>query len=179
MARRLGLSATSLIKSVALCGLVAISSGSVHLAWGSVSDTVTTEQTEQAGAGPLPMLAALQQSEEIAFAPDALVARPLFSATRRPRATVDPVVEPTPEIVSIAPPPEEPPPVYIVGGVIVSTGVRKILLRRELREPAKWLSQGEMTGEGWTIASIRSDGVVLKRGEREVAMPFRASVVSQ
>jgi hypothetical protein len=178
MARRLGLPAMSPIRAGALCALVALSSGSVHLAWGSVADTFIVDKTGHEPSVMAPMLAAFQSNQDTGFTPDALIIRPLFSASRRPRARVEPVPEPPPQVVSIAPPPEEPPPVYIVGGVIVSSGIRKILLRREPREPAKWLNQGEMTGEGWTIASIRADAVVLERGGREVEMPLRVSAVS-
>jgi len=179
MARKLNLSAMALAKTGMICGLVALSTGSVHLAWGSVVNPMSAGSIGAKPSEASAMLAILQAGTETTFVPDALVARPLFSASRRQPVQPEPVVEPPPNPISSAPPPEEPPPSYIVGGLIVSDGVRKILLKREQREAAKWLSQGEMTGEGWTIVSIKTDGAILERGGREFAVPLRMIVNAQ
>ncbi|GEO17699.1 hypothetical protein MAE02_53950 [Microvirga aerophila] len=125
------------------------------------------------------MLIAFQADAETTFVPDALVARPLFSPSRRQAAQIEPMVEPPVEVASVASPPEEPPPSYIVGGLIVSAEVRKILLRREQREAAKWLSQGDVTGEGWTVVSIKTDGAILEREGREFVVPFRVNTAAR
>jgi hypothetical protein len=172
-------SAMTLAKAGAVCGLVALSTGSVHFAWGSVAHPMSADAFEDKRSDASTMVAVLQAGADTTFVPDALVTRPLFSASRRQPVQPEPVVEPPVEAASVASSPEEPPPSYIVGGVIVSAGVRKILLRREQREAAKWLSQGEMTGEGWTIVSIKTDGAVLERGGREFAVPLRINVNAQ
>jgi hypothetical protein len=179
MARRLILSAASLVKAGAVCALVALSTGSVHLAWGSVAHPLPAVSLDPKPSETSGMLVALQAGGETNFAPNALLARPLFSPSRRQPVQAEPIVETPAEVVSVAPAPEEPPPSYIVGGLVVSAEVRKILLRREQREAAKWLSQGDMTGEGWTIVSIKPDGVVLERGGREFAVPLRVNAHAQ
>jgi hypothetical protein len=118
------------------------------------------------------ILPGLHADRAPAFAPEALVARPVFSATRRPRGEIEPV--PEPEAPEPAAPPHPPaPPSYLVDGVMVFAETRKILLRRQPREPGQWLSQGDTTQEGWTILSIRADEIVLEQGGQSVAMSPR------
>jgi hypothetical protein len=175
MARNLMLSAASLTKAGLVCGLAALSTGSMHFAWGSVAHSLPAASLAQRPSETSTALVALQADAETTFVPDALIVRPLFSPGRRQAAQIEPIMEPPAEVASVASPPEELRPSYIVGGLIVSAEVRKILLRREQREAVKWLSQGDMTGDGWTVVSIKTDGAILKRGGREFVVPFRAN----
>ena len=175
MARKLISTATSLTRAGAVCCLAALSIGSMHFAWGSVAHSLPAASLEPKPSETSTVLVTLQADAETTFVPDALIVRPLFSPGRRQAAQIEPIMEPPAEVASVASPPEELPPSYIVGGLIVSAEVRKILLRREQREAVKWLSQGDMTGDGWTVVSIETDGAILKRGGREFAVPFRAN----
>lgn len=178
MTLKLRTSRTFCLRAGALFGLAMASAGSVHLAWSKVADPIVV------GHGSLPeqtsvtmVLAALQPVGGPGFAPDALIARPLFSSSRRPKAPAEPVPEPV-EAMPAAPP-EVPPPAYIIDGVIISDNIRKILLRRERREPGQWVSEGEKTREGWTVVSINANATVLKQGVREYSQPLRVGRDSQ
>jgi hypothetical protein len=175
MARKLMFSAASLARAGAVSGLAALSIGSMHFTWGSVAHSLPATSLEPKPSETSTVLVALQAGSETAFVPDALIVRPLFSPSRRQAPQIEPMVEPPAEVASVASPPEAPPPSYIVGGLIVSAEVRKILLRREQREAVKWLSQGDMTGDGWTVVSIKTDGAILVRGGREFVVPFRVN----
>jgi hypothetical protein len=60
-------------------------------------------------------------------------------------------------------PPQVPPPSYIVGGIVITPTARKTLLRTQPREPGRWVGQGEMTAEGWTVSSVEREAVLLDR----------------
>ncbi|MGF9759501.1 hypothetical protein AAII07_30340 [Microvirga sp. 0TCS3.31] len=118
------------------------------------------------------ILPALHAKGGPAFTPEALIARPLFAPNRKPREEIEPA--PEPEVAEqSAPPPPPAPPSYIVDGVMVFAETRKILLRHQPREPGQWLSEGDTTGDGWTIVSIGPDEIVLEQGGRSVAMSPR------
>jgi hypothetical protein len=63
-------------------------------------------------------------------------------------------------------------PSYVMGGVVISSGLRKALLRSEPRQVGRWVSEGETTQNGWVITTIKPDGVILARGARKHAIPL-------
>jgi hypothetical protein len=178
MAGWVRISRTSWLRASVLCILAGMSVGSVHFAWGKITDPVAVKPGgSPRQSDPTTFLAALQPSGEESFTPDALIAKPLFAPSRRAAVESEPASEPVETLP--AAPPEVPPPSYIIDGVIVSADVRKILLRRAPREAGQWVSQGEKTREGWTIVSIRAEAAVLQQGGREYALPLRLRRQSQ
>jgi hypothetical protein len=173
MVRKLNLPRASRLHWTALCTLAVLALGAGYFAWSTVTDPLVIASSRQINrTAPVSILAALQPSGPAALAPDTLATRPLFSPSRRRH--VEPPPEPEPaRVEEPAPVSTVPPPTYIIGGVIVAPDVRKTLLRREPREPGRWLSQGEITQDGWTIVSVRADGIVLGQGGQEIAMPLR------
>jgi len=175
MARDLAAARLSWRGAVALGVLVSLAAASVHVAWGGVAAPVSARWSEvPSGSEVAAILPALYAQKTVAFSPDALVTRPLFSPDRKSRIKVEPVPEPQ-TFEPPAPPLPPAPPSYLVDGIMVSGEIRKTLLRRRPREPGQWLNQGDTTQEGWTIASIKADGIVLEQGGRAVAMSLRAA----
>jgi hypothetical protein len=173
MVRKLNLPRASMLHWAVLGILAVPALGAVAFAWSTVTDPIAIASSRQINrTAPASILAALQPNGSAAFAPETLASRPLFSPSRRQH--VEPPPEPEPaRVEEPAPVLTVPPPAYIIGGVMVAPDVRKTLLRREPREPGRWLSQGEITPDGWTVVSVRADGVVLGQGGQEVAMPLR------
>lgn len=105
---------------------------------------------------------------------DMLASRPFFVPSRTPAR-----VEPPPPAISeaVAPEPEPEPvvPDYKIAGVFLSRGERRALLRTA-SQPAQWISQGEVTREGWTVVAVSAEKAVLRRGEQEISlsMPGRS-----
>jgi hypothetical protein len=155
---------TALLKAAAILCLTAACALSVHFAVSSVTGEMApspalAETPPDASAPPAP----LADSGLPAFAPRALIERPLFSPTRTPRREA--------EVAAVEPPPPPPPPQqesvdppsYVVGGVVVAPGVRKALLRQDEREPGSWYEHGDTTNEGYTVSFIAPDRVVVER----------------
>ena len=159
--------------ALALCVLVSLAAGSIHVAWGAMMSPLPVARSGPLGPSEVAaILPALHAEAAPAFTPEALIGRPLFAPNRRPREEIEPL--PEPEVAeSAAPPPPPAPPPYLVDGVMVFAETRKILLRNQPREQGQWLSQGDTTQDGWTIVSIRADEIVLQQGERSVAMAPR------
>jgi hypothetical protein len=159
--------------ALALCTLVGLAAGSIHVAWGGVRSPPPVARTAPIGAHEVSsILQALHAKGGAAFTPEALIARPLFAPNRKPYEEIEPT--PEPELAEQpAPPPPPAPPSYLVDGVMVFAQTRKILLRHQPREPGQWLSQGDTTGEGWTIVSIEPNEVVLKQDGRSVTLSPR------
>ncbi len=100
---------------------------------------------------PVPPLATLTET----------VDRPLFSPERRPSLE-------TPEVVMAAPVAsarEEPPPSLVLTAVVLEPGRRLALFRRGVGDTALRALEGERV-EGWTVQSVREDGVTLERDGR-------------
>jgi hypothetical protein len=145
-----------------LCVAAALSATSVHLAWATVFSPIPAGVARK----PAPALdfAAFQAAETPAFEVDALLARPVFSPTRSAQRAAPPP-EPV-DVVAEEPPPAPPqvqPPSYIVGGIVITPTARRTLLRTQPREPGRWVGQGEMTAEGWTVSSVEREAVLLDR----------------
>jgi hypothetical protein len=173
---RWALSVRGGLAALGLVGLAGSAAWSVEFARASLLDPLDlAHEAGRGGREPGLQLAALAGSDSPAYEPGLLVTKPLFSPSRTPPAP--PVAAPPPE--PEPPPPvrveERPPPRYIVGGVIVSPALRKTLLRKQKREPGQWLSQGEKTREGWTVATISPDEVILTRGERRHTIPVHTT----
>jgi hypothetical protein len=106
---------------------------------------------------------------------DMLASRPLFVPSRTP-ATIEPPPAPvTSEAVAPGPEPEPVLPDYKIAGVFLSRGERRALLRTA-SQPAQWISQGEVTKEGWTVVAVSAEKAILRRREQEISlsMPGRS-----
>jgi hypothetical protein len=89
-----------------------------------------------------------------------IVARPLFTASRRPY--VPP--EPTPVRAEPAPAePNRPPPNVRLIGVVIDAGKKRALLRTPEQPRGRWVEEGE-TVEGWQVLSVQADAAILALG---------------
>lgn len=107
----------------------------------------------------------------------ATLSRPLFTATRRPPSPL--------AALQGGPPPEPSTPVttpgpkgmrlvlgvYYLRGVVVTPERKLLLLQHHATGRSLRLAEGE-TVDGWTVASIASNEVVLRQGERKEAIPL-------
>ena len=172
MARSMTLNRITWLRVGCLCTLAGLSGMSVHCAWAATFSPIPPGTSLRKPAVAI-ALAALHSPEAPAFKPDALRVKPLFSPTRTPPDMATPEEEPVRPVEAEPPPPiEVPPPSYIVGGVVVAPSMRKTLLRTEQREKGRWVSQGEMTAEGWKVSSVERDTVVLERAGRSFTLPL-------
>ena len=94
----------------------------------------------------------------------AVLARPLFSPSRRPPAEA--------EAAPPAPLQEPARAVWRVEGVIDAGGTRRAILRREGAAAGIHAAEGD-TVEGWTLRSISADRVILVSPAGETILPAR------
>lgn len=95
---------------------------------------------------------------------EALTARPLFTADRRP-------YEPPPE----PPVPVEPPGPRVeldVTAIVTSASARLALLRSNVSPDVRKLSV-DQTIDGWTLVEIRTDEVVLRKGDEQIVVALQ------
>lgn len=148
-----------------LAGSLALAGAGGHLAWAGITAPLAPEPRPHHST-PGEDAVQGEPDEPNVVRPDQLIARPLFSETRSPPVLAA-APEPAPVIASS--PPEEGLPAYRLAGVVLSASVRKTLLRSAGRS-GQWMSQGERTSDGWSIATIGEDAVVLVRGDRAVTL---------
>ncbi|HYD68354.1 hypothetical protein [Azospirillum sp.] len=99
-----------------------------------------------------------------------IIERPLFFPSRRPAE---------PEPVAAAPePPAEAPDVALVGTIITHSG-RRAIVRSPAETSALVLSEGQDIN-GWTVASIEVDRLLLRHGNGEqiIALEDPASIAA-
>jgi hypothetical protein len=97
-----------------------------------------------------------------------IVARPLFTATRRPYVPT----EPTPARAEpAAAEPNRPPPNVRLIGVVIDAGKKRALLRTPEQPRGRWVEEGE-TIEGWQVRSVQADAAILAfgRGTHELRL---------
>ena len=168
MVKRLSFNRRDYFTAAGVIGLAAFLVTALNFAWGSIVDPIDPgPMADNSKTASTVDLASLDYARKPAFQSDMLINRPLFSPSRRPPVTV------MSEAVSIEPAAQadtESAPTYLIGGVIVSPGLHKTLLRKQHREAGRWLNLGETTDDGWTVALINSDGVTLARGDRKVTL---------
>jgi hypothetical protein len=163
MAATLGTYLTALALTVS-SGLAAASAAFAwHAFFGALEAPVSSSHRP---AAPSFRLASLHHHDELAIAASELATRPLFSPLRQ---------KPVPRVVAAPPPPPPvqrpappPPPDYAIGGLVIAASVRKVLLRAPGRAGGKWLKEGEVTAEGWSVNKIESGNVVLAQGDRTI-----------
>lgn len=168
MVKRLSFNRRDYFTAAGVIGLVALLVTTLNFAWSSIVDPIEPGlRTNESKTASAVDLASLDDARRPAFQSEMLINRPLFSPNRRPP------VNAAPELASADPAAQtdtEPAPAYLIGGVIVSAGLHKTLLRKQPRETGRWLKLGETTDEGWTVALINSDGVTFARGSRKVTL---------
>jgi hypothetical protein len=94
--------------------------------------------------------------------------RPLFSASRRPRAPAVAAAPAPPPPTEVKPPPPETPPYSLVGTIIGENGRIAILLD-ENSKTATGVREGE-SASGWTLRSVEPRSVVLDGSGRTVTL---------
>lgn len=168
MVKRLSFDRRDYFTAAGVTGLAALLVTTLNFAWSSIVDPIDSgPKADNIKTAPSLDLASLDDARKPAFQAEMLIKRPLFSPSRRPPVNV------ASESASIEPPAQadtESAPTYLIGGVIVSPGLHKTLLRKQHREAGRWLNLGETTDEGWTVALINSDGVTFARGDRKVTL---------
>jgi hypothetical protein len=157
----------NLFIAIGLTALTAVAVLSINFAWTSLMGQIDPEPNIGPTFRPMFNISELRAAHNSTFQPKELTAKPLFSPSRTPPLPVIAASAPPP---AIAVAPEEPPPAYILAGLVVTSGMRKALLRRNNREAGVWLYQGDKTKEGWTVGAIRSNHVTLVRGVRQIAV---------
>lgn len=89
--------------------------------------------------------------------------RPMFFASRRPFEPPRPPPPAPPAAAAI------PVPKVIVDGVVIGGEIRKAHLRRQNEAEGQWNELGQ-TVEGWRVAEIDENGIVLERDGRRAAI---------
>ena len=135
-----------------------------------------TEQPVHSNTGS-GLLATLQNSNPPEFAPIAVLASPLFLATRTPVRSPAPIPEPVAEapIAAVIPAVDSAPPDYILAGVMISSAERKVLLRKHTNERGLWIKHGNSTADGWVVLTVGSERVTLTRDQKEFGLSLRSS----
>jgi hypothetical protein len=95
---------------------------------------------------------------------EAIAARPLFSADRRPYVPPPTPVEPT--VVEV----EKSLPLELAGTFLTATDQAALIL--VAGKPSEWLRSGQSI-EGWKIGTIEEDRVQLLKGEQERELRLR------
>jgi hypothetical protein len=104
--------------------------------------------------------------------PNALLAKPLFVAGRLPFKAEPPTVQAAlPAAVEVV----VAAPTYRIGGVMITPQSRKVLLRSPDIADTQWLSEGDVTAQGWTVSSIEENRVAIARGGQRVAFDLYTS----
>lgn len=97
---------------------------------------------------------------------DEIAARPLFSADRRP---YEPPPEPVQEVVPTAIPSV---PLELAGIFVSEADKAALVLVSDNGNPPAWLREGQSI-EGWRVATIEQDRVLLRQGEQERELRLR------
>ena len=114
-------------------------------AWTPPSLDLPTVATDRAGA---------------AEPDDPVLARPIFFPARKP-------FEPPPVSEAVEPPKPPPPdPVFVVDGIILAAGIRKVHARRPQEADGQWYKMGEII-DGWKIIQIDPLGIILEQADRK------------
>jgi hypothetical protein len=165
MARKV-IVAAKLRKTMEWTAIVAAVAFPVTFAGSSVFGTFTVNLDRRENFADITLRKALADDvkQPASLNPEALLAKPLFVSTRQPFKFEIPV----PGVA--APGPIELPqlPHYRVGGVMISPQSSKVLLRVPNVDGGRWLSEGDLTPEGWSVASIKGNQVLLARGEQTI-----------
>lgn len=96
-----------------------------------------------------------------------LAERPLFTVNRQPYEPPPEPREQTPR-----PAPRVAPPTFELSAVITTPSAQIALLRSD-RSPSPVKLETGQDIDGWTVAEIRSDGVVLRNGARALTVKLR------
>ncbi len=124
--------------------------------------------------------------DEAAEANGEFFRRPLFLSSRRPFVPPPPPVSPNnvTEQVVAAPAPPEPPPVpavdpstILLKGIMVDGGYREALIVTAADPTPKWHSTGSRI-DGWEVAAINDNEIVLLNGSEEVHLKQYVDKVS-
>jgi hypothetical protein len=91
--------------------------------------------------------------------------RPLFTSDRKPFVMV----------VEAAPPPVGPRVEFELTAVIMTSATQLALLRSNLTPTVQRVAVSQ-TIDGWTLAAVASDSVLMRQGEAAVTVPLRAEL---
>lgn len=106
-------------------------------------------------APDLPALATLPDRER------ASADKPLFHPDRRPIADASAGAASGTETATVAP--------FRLKGIVMANGTARASLARDGDGDIQWVSRGN-TIDGWTLESVRSDRVVMSRGEHRTTL---------
>lgn len=170
MARRL----TDLIPGLGLTVLlIAALGGIVEAGLAMTSPLTATEPGMPSESSPEP-LAVLPDLPE-PFTPSALIAQPVFAVNRMPPPPSLPAAEP-PVLTVVTPsqaePSDPPPPDYILAGIMISESDRRVLLKKHKTEKGQWVSSGQITGDGWTVLTVKPEEAIIVRSHRQFKLQF-------
>jgi hypothetical protein len=110
------------------------------------------------------------------------LARPLFSATRRPVQKSDPAETPVAPVVATAlaqaAPTESQVNLRLLGMMRASGGVQRALLQRDGGDSASWIAVGAEFG-GWRLTSLDGDSASVESGGSKAVLKLHPSLVAQ
>lgn len=102
------------------------------------------------------------------------LARPLFTATRRPPSPGE-MLQGEARPVAVAPAAKGEKVIlgkYLLRGVVVTPEQKLLLLKRQDTGAALRLREGDAL-DGWRIAAIAQDHLILSKGDRQERVPLR------
>lgn len=141
------------------------------LCWFALSDSLPLASEVTAAASPpleLPSIEPATYQAPPLQAFDAITARPLFAANRRP---YEPPPEPVAEDEVAAPQTVEPPAIHLVG-VMLSDRDRSALFKSEVEGWTRWIFEGQAV-DGWRLDEIEAGHALLTRDGLEARLQLR------
>jgi hypothetical protein len=175
MAMKLNFALTAVLRVSSVACAIVLAASSLYFAWAGLFAPIDPKPWGLAGAraGPAPFrLAGLEEPWTPTFAPEALLAQPLFSPTRTEplKPALIPMPEPEPAAALPASAALKPAPDYFVSGIIISPSVRKVLLRKHKGEKGWWINEGTSTPEGWKVLTVTPEKVNLALDSQEASL---------
>lgn len=95
---------------------------------------------------------------------DPVLTRPIFYATRRPFVPPPVAVPPPAAALPVAP---EPSPT--LGGIVLSAGKSKALIRLNPQDDARWIEEGQAAGS-WKLVKVEAGRILLGRAGQSLAL---------
>jgi hypothetical protein len=165
---------TPRIAPLALAGLLALGALNAWLLAVVTAEHGPEQATAAAGGTewtPGPLASELQpHSPKSISAYSQTLAAPVFFKSRQPYVPPPPPPPPSPKPIA-APPPAPVDPGLVLGGIMITDGVKKAYLFNKADAKGVWLSEGD-TIAGWKVETIDSMSAKLQQAGRAIELPL-------
>jgi hypothetical protein len=164
---RLELAGYAILSSLALAACVGLTLNPI--------DTSALKPSEQNWRLPLSQPTPSSSRVESSGRLSTILARPLFSESRRPFEPVaqnPPAESPGAKLVTQSIAPETPPveaEILLLKGVLLHSGTARALIASGSYPVGVWIMQGESI-DGWVVARVTKESVRLTRGKSEAQL---------